>query len=163
MVEDGTHVDMQEDKNTYTYFRISVLLKGAFSALEIVAGILMLFVQPAFVNRLAAFFTRGELSEEPNDFIANLLTHIAHSFSASLQLFLAAYLLSRGIIKLGLVAALLKNKAWAYPVSLVVLGLFVLYQFYQIATQHSLVVSAITVFDLIVIYFIYREYQVARG
>ncbi|MDB5237413.1 MAG: rane protein [Parcubacteria group bacterium] len=153
---------MEKEKNIYEFFRVSVLLKGAFSVLEIIGGILILFVRPSFVALIVSFLTRGELMENPNDYIATQLVHLAHSFSASLQLFLAFYLLSRGIVKLGLVVALLKDKIWAYPVSLAVLGLFVLYQLYQIATQHSVIVMGITLFDLIVMYFIWREYKIAR-
>jgi uncharacterized membrane protein len=153
---------METEKNIYEYFRIGILLKGAVSILEIIAGALMLFARPALVNQLAMFFTRGELMEEPNDFVANQILHLAHSFSTSLEIFLAFYLLSRGVIKLFLIVALLRNKLWAYPASLIVLGLFVLYQIYQIVTLHSILIVAITAFDLVVLYFIYREYLVVR-
>ncbi|BCG83133.1 hypothetical protein MesoLj113b_66750 [Mesorhizobium sp. 113-3-3] len=49
---------------------------------------------------------------------------LASNFSVSTQHFYAFYLLSHGIVKLALVVALLKNKLWAYPSSLIVLGLF---------------------------------------
>jgi uncharacterized membrane protein len=70
--------------------------------------------------------------------------------------------LSRGLVKFALVVALLKNQLWAYPSSLVVLGLFVVYQMYQIATAFSALLVFLTIFDLIVIWFIWKEYQVVR-
>jgi uncharacterized membrane protein len=76
--------------------------------------------------------------------------------------FVALYLISRGLIKAFLIGALLKNKLWAYPWSLVVLALFVVYQLYQILTAHSLIVIAITLFDLVVMYFIYREWRIVK-
>ena len=72
------------------------------------------------------------------------------------------YLLTRGLIKVGLIAALLKNQLWAYPASLVVLGLFILYQTYEILLHHSLIIVAITIFDLIVVYLIWREWGILR-
>jgi uncharacterized membrane protein len=40
---------------------------------------------------------------------------VAQGFSVGTQNFDVFYLLSHGIVKLFLVAALLKNKLWAYP------------------------------------------------
>jgi uncharacterized membrane protein len=151
---------MKSKARIYDYFWISVMLKGIISAIEIVAGIVALILPPTVITATVAFLTQGELAEDPHDFISLQLVHAAASFSAPLQIFVAIYLLSRGLIKLVLVIALLKNKVWAYPVSLAVLGLFVLYQVYQIISLHSQVIVAITIFDLIVMYFIWREYLV---
>jgi uncharacterized membrane protein len=60
------------------------------------------------------------------------------------------------------VIALLKNKLWAYPWSLVVLGSFILYQIYRFTFTHSLALIVLTVFDLAVIWLIWREYQIVR-
>jgi uncharacterized membrane protein len=153
---------MQSDSRTYEYFWISVLLKGAISVLEIIAGIVALIIPPAAVTSITTLLTQGELSEDPNDFIATHLLQAAHSFSAPVQLFVAMYLLSRGTIKVILVIALLKNKLWAYPASLIVLGLFVLYQVYQISMSHSIFIIGITLFDFVVMYFIWKEYQIVK-
>jgi uncharacterized membrane protein len=44
--------------------------------------------------------------------------------------------------------------------ALLVLAAFLVYQAYQIATTHSLIVIGITLFDLIVMYFIWREWRI---
>jgi uncharacterized membrane protein len=151
-----------QEKNIYQFFRLSVLAKGAISALEIVGGLLILVVPPALVAKIVLLLTAPELIEDPSDFMATRLAMLAHQFALSSSLFIAFYLLSRGLIKLGLVVALLKNKLWAYPASFAVLGLFVLYQLYQIVMTHSALIIALTLFDFVVMYFIWREYQVVR-
>ena len=145
------------------YFRIGILLKGLISSVEIVAGVLALFVPLSRVTNFVIALAQGELAEEPGDFIATHSIQLAQQFSIASSTFIAIYLLSRGAIKLFLVFALLKNKLWAYPASLVVLGLFVLYQLYQIALTLSALLIALTIFDLVVMWFIWREYEVVRS
>lgn len=150
----------KEENRIRLYFRISILMKGLVSLLEVVGGILALFIPAAYVTDWIVRFAQGELAEQPGDFIATHLVALAQQFSLTSGAFIAFYLLSRGLIKLLLVVALLKNQLWAYPSSLAVLGLFVLYQVYQIAATHSLFIVALTIFDLIVMWFIWKEYEV---
>ncbi|MDB5238607.1 MAG: hypothetical protein JWM46_877 [Candidatus Kaiserbacteria bacterium] len=145
------------------YFRISIFLKGVVSLLEIIGGVLALFIPVSAVTAYMVRLAEGELSEDGYDFIATHLIQLAHSLSVTGGLFIGIYLLSRGLIKLVLVVALLKNQLWAYPSSLAVLGLFVLYQAYEILHTHSVFLIALTLFDLLVMWFIWREYEVLRS
>lgn len=153
---------MNEAKHIYEYFWVSVMLKGGISALEVVAGVAALLLRPEQLDTILYFFTQ-ELYENPGGFFAVYLLPLMHASSASFQIFAAAYLISRGVIKLGLVAALLKDKIWAYPLSLLILGMFVVFQAYEIVTRHSILITLVTLFDLVVIYYIYREYEVVRS
>ncbi len=157
------HFTDTQERRINEYFCLSVFLKGLVSVLEIIGGVLALFIP---VPTLTGFITNlfaGELAEEPTDFIASHLVAWAHQLAFAGGTFISLYLLSRGLIKLVLVIALLKNQLWAYPASLVVLGLFVLYQGYQIIATHSGVLVALTVFDLVVMWFIWREWEVLRA
>ena len=141
-------------------FRISVLLKGANALLEIVGGIFAILIPPSVVTALASYLTQGELRENPHDFVASHLLQLAQHFSVGTKLFVGLYLLSHGIVKFALVVSLLKNQLWAYPMSLVVFGLFVFYQVYLFALNHSLLLVGLTIFDLIVMWLIWREYKI---
>jgi uncharacterized membrane protein len=77
--------------------------------------------------------------------------------------FVGFYLLTHGSVKLGLVIGLLKGRMWAYPSSLAVFGIFVLYQTYLFTLNHSPAVVLLTLFDLIVIWSVWREYQIVRA
>ena len=61
-----------------------------------------------------------------------------------------------------LVIGLLKNKLWAYPASLIALGLFVLYQLYRFSYTHGAGLIVLTVFDLLVMSLIWHEYRLVR-
>jgi uncharacterized membrane protein len=80
-------------------------------------------------------------------------------FSVSSQHFYAFYLLSHGLVKVALVIGLLRNKLWAYPASLVVLSLFIVYQVYRYSYTHSMGLIVLTVFDVFVMFLIWHEYR----
>src|SRR3989344_2931040 len=119
-----------QEKRIYRFFEISVLLKGANAVLEIVGGFLALLIPPALVQNITAYFTAAELGQDPGDFVATHLRQLAEHYAAGGHTFIALYLLSHGIVKIILVIGLLQNRAWAYPASLIVFGLFVVYQTY---------------------------------
>jgi uncharacterized membrane protein len=85
-------------------FRVSVSLKGLHAALEIVGGIALLVVSPAFILRAIEFLTQDEIAEDPRDLIANYLLDAASHLSLSSQHFAAYYLLSHGVTKAFLVS-----------------------------------------------------------
>lgn len=151
-----------DERRTKLYFEVSVWLKGLVSLGEVLVGIVILFVSPSYLVGWIISSSQNELVEEPSDFIATHSLAIAHQFATTSAVIIALYLLSRGIIKLGLVAALLKGWLWAYPASLIVLGLFIIYQSYEFVIGRSPLIAAITLFDLVVVYFIWREYRIVR-
>jgi uncharacterized membrane protein len=65
-------------------------------------------------------------------------------------------------VKVALVVGLLKEKLWAYPASLVVMSLFVLYQLYRFSYTHGFGLIVLTVFDVIVMILIWHEYGLMR-
>ena len=143
-------------------FRFSVALKGLNAALEIVGGTALAVVSPTFILRSVALLTQDELAEDPRDFIANYFLHAASHLSVSGQRFVAVYLFSHGVIKFGLVCALLKHKLWAYPLSLIVFSAFIVYQLYRFTFTHGLGLIALSLFDLMVIWLIYLEYRALK-
>lgn len=154
---------IEEEKEIYQFFRISVILKGLISLAEVVVGSLLLIIPYTFFVRVVEIIIEGPLRDPSYSSIAEPLHIIASQFTAGTALFLAIYLLSRGLVKVFIIWGLLKNKLWAYPVSLVVLSAFLLYQFYQIYAGHGMLVVAISIFDIVVMYFIYREWKIVEG
>lgn len=150
------------EQRIHRIFEVSVLLKGAHALIECVSGLVLALASTAsiagWVNRL----TQEELIEDKNDFIATHLLGAAQGFSISSKNFYAFYLLSHGIVKLALVVGLLRNKLWSYPASLVVLGLFIVYQLYRYYYTQSIGLIVLTVFDLIVMVLIWHEYGLMR-
>jgi uncharacterized membrane protein len=112
-------------------FELAIILKGLDGVLEVFGGLLLLVVTPATINRIVAWLTEHELSQDPHDFIATHLLNTAHGLTKSAVLFGSLYLLLHGAVKIVLVAALLRNKLWAYPWMIGFLLIFIVYQIYR--------------------------------
>jgi uncharacterized membrane protein len=153
---------LTSEKNIHRLFEVSVILKGLHAAVECIGGLILAFVSTGSIVGLVRWMTQSELIEDPHDFIASHLLIWAQGFSVGTKTFYAFYLLSHGLVKLLLVAGLLKEKLWAYPASLVVMGLFIAYQLYRYSYTHSLFLIVLTVFDIVVIALIWHEYRLMR-
>jgi uncharacterized membrane protein len=143
-------------------FEVSLVFKGLFAAAEIAAGIFAWLVPPQFLLGLVEIITRTELTEDPNDFIATRLLHAAQGLSIGGQHFAALYLLSHGILKLWLIIGLWRGKLAYYPVTLVVFGVFIVYQLYRYSHTHSPMLLVLTVVDVLVIWLTLTEYRRLR-
>ncbi len=143
-------------------FQVSVLLKGAHAALECLSGAVLALISTSTIVNLVNALTQEELLADPNDFIATHLLAAAQNLSVATKHFYAFYLLSHGVVKLFLVVGLLKGKLWAYPASLVVMGLFILYQLYRYSYTHGAGLIVLTVFDVFVVGLVWHEYSLMR-
>jgi uncharacterized membrane protein len=147
------------EQRIHQVFEISILFKGAHALIECIGGAVLAFVSTERIKAMVNAFTQTELIENRSDFIALHLLGFAQHFSVSSQHFYAFYLLSHGLTKAILVACLLRNKLWAYPASLYVLGLFIAYQLYRYSYTQSVGLIALTVFDAFVMTLIWHEYR----
>ncbi len=132
-------------------FQIGIIIKGLDGILELVGGLLLFAIKPAALSGLAVFFTQHELAKDPKDFIANYLLHTAQNLPTSAKLFGAIYLASHGIIKILIVAGLLKNKLWAYPTAIAVFTAFGIYQIYRYTFSHAMSLVILTILDAVII------------
>ena len=151
-----------QEKRIRQLFRLGIFLKGIHAVIEVVGGLLLLGIPLRAFAHLAIWLTQAELLEQPHDLVANYVLHLGTQLSAGSKTFGGAYLLSHGVVKIVLVVALLKGKLWAYPWSLSVLGLFIVYQVYRFTFTHSIALVLLTIFDLVVIWLIWREYQIVK-
>jgi uncharacterized membrane protein len=140
-------------------FEGDILIKGASGVLELLGGVLLIFISPAGMHNFLVAITQRELIEDPRDRIANLLLQTTQQFTTGTKLFLILYLWLHAIVKLIAVIGILKNQLWAYPFSLITLGLLMLYQIYSIFFVHrSIGMILLTLFDIIILWMIWREY-----
>lgn len=147
-----------KEKTVHELFKISIMLKGLHALLELVGGLFLLFVNTGTIAKILTWLTRNELVEDPHDITARFLLHAGEQLSVGKR-FASLYLLSHGVIKIGLVIGLLKNRLWAYPASLVVLGLFMIYQIYRYSFTHAVGLVLLTIFDAVVLWLIWHEYR----
>ncbi|HEY5991872.1 MAG TPA: DUF2127 domain-containing protein [Candidatus Udaeobacter sp.] len=146
----------------HTLFLVSVCSKGIVGLIETIAGLLLLVIPQAKLNAFVIFLTAPELAEDPTDRVATFLVHMVRELGADTKLFASAYLIVHGVIKIFLVAGLLRRRLWSYPVSLWFLAGFIAYQTYRFSLNYSLSMIVLSVVDLIVAFLIWREYQARK-
>lgn len=144
-------------------FKISILGKGVDGILETIGGFLLLFINTNALNSFITRITQHELVEDPNDLIANWLIQTAASLPINIKIFGAIYLLSHGIIKIVIVASLLKNKLWAYPTAIIFFITFVAYQLYRLSYSYSTWLLLLTIFDVFIILLTWHEYHQVKN
>lgn len=140
-------------------FRVGISLKGLHALIETVSGLLLLKLNPQTINGHLIDILDQELSRNPHDFFATHLLRFAEGLAGTGRPFASAYLISHGGVKLVLVAALLMNRLWAYPLMILMLSVFIGYQSYRFALTHSSLMIALSVFDLIVLLLTWLEYR----
>lgn len=141
-------------------FKISLVLKGLDGLMEIIGGLALVLIRPAQIERWSHRLTDSTLAHNPHSFWAGHVAGWASSVGKGSLLFGAIYLLSHGIVKLFVVVQVWRNHSWAYPLLIVVIGLFVLYQiYYLIFKKISAGMIGLTIFDLLIIYLTTIEYR----
>ena len=150
------------ERRIHAAFEISVVLKGLSALSEFVGGIVLYFTSVDTLTSIVTWLVHDELLKDPRDLVANYLLHAAEQISVSGKTFAAFYLLSHGAVKLVLVAGLLRDKRWAYPASLAVLGVFIAYQLYRLTFAWSTGLVLLTLFDGVVVALIWHEYRLIR-
>lgn len=143
-------------------FRITVGLKGLDGILEVIGGLVLLFVSPDSISHFIRFLTAHELAQDPNDFIARHLLHSASQLTHSSTVYGGIYLLSHGVAKVVLVVLVLKDKLWAYPWMIGLIAVFIAYQVYRLTYKVSFGLIVLTLFDMLVIWLTWREYRIKR-
>ena len=148
-----------QDRDLLWLFDLALILKIINGSLEMLAALLVLFVPPSFVLKLAEFATSGELAQDPNDPIATTLRNAAHTFTVHTHYLLAAYLALHGVVKVLLVIGIFAKKKIAYPLFMIALALFGAYEAYRGFMLHELLLKALAVFDLSLLVLTSHEYR----
>ena len=142
----------------HRFFELGILIKGVDGGLELIGGLLLIFLSSVAINRVVSFFVQGELKEDPTDLVANLLLHTTRS-AIEVKVPASLFLIVHGIAKLALVAGLATNRLWSYPAAILVFAGFTIYQLYQLSQQYSVFLKTVTVLDVIVVLLVIAEYR----
>jgi uncharacterized membrane protein len=154
---------MKKNRLWHELFLIGIFFKGLDGVLELLGGLVFLFLKHGTLLRYAQILFRHELAEDPRDIIANYLINLAAHVSRDTELFAAIFLLVHGVIKILIVTGLCLRKLWVYPLAELVLSLFVVYQVYRFSHTHSVLLILISVVDIFIILLIRTEHKRLTG
>lgn len=144
-----------------TIYDLGIIVKGIDGFIELAAGIL-LWVSPSLAHTLL-MGVHNELLEgsvpHVQQYIAQYVGRLDTQLAAAGLTFLIIFLISHGVIKLALVYALLKKIVQAYPIALVILGLFLVYQVYVFIRAPTIGMAFFSILDAAIIGLVWREYR----
>lgn len=99
---------------------------------------------------------RRELSET-HDVIFQSIGHALAHHGFPITYFLAAYLLFWGIMDIFLSISMLRHYLWAFPSSMLIMALFIVYEIFRFTHTHSPILFGFIFIDLFILYLIYHE------
>ncbi len=149
-------------RRTGQLFKAALLVKGVDGGAELLGAVALLLVSGATVHRLVADVLSRDLLGPPDGSLARHFVAGTAQFASGNRTFAVVYLALHGVVKLALVAALLRRWLPAYPIAVVVLGTFVLYEVHRAMRTGSVLLPFLAVVDVAIIVVIMREYRLLR-
>ncbi len=140
-------------------FDFGIILKGLDGLLQALGGMVLLLLKPEQIGNVLKSIALRELHEDSRDLIASYLFKLGTGVTPHSKFVSVVFLLSHGLIKIFLVWQLFRGKLWAYPLTIVVLLLFMIYQTVEIVRMHSPLLTVITVLDALLVWLTWHEYR----
>ncbi len=140
-------------------FRVGMGWRILYGFLRLILGFILLRLIGTPLSDIFYKVMSHELIEDPTDFLIQTVSPLLQHLSFTVTYFIAAYLIFWGIIDILLSINLLKHKMWAFPISIYLIGIFVLYEIYRFSYTRSFVLACVIIMDLILIWLIRREYH----
>lgn len=154
---------MRAKDPAHIFFELGLIIKAADGIMEIIGALFLLYLNPVRLSNIVSMLTMHELSQDPDDLVANALIRLSRSFSISTQHFAVIYLVTHGAVKCLLVFLLLRKKFWAYPLTMAFLAVFIIYQLYHFFISGSLPLLLLSVFDAVMVWLTFLEYRKGKS
>lgn len=133
-----------------------------YGLLRILFGITLLKVVGTPLLEVIHNLMGHELTEDSSDILFKTVNLLLSHYTFYVTYFLAGYFIFWGTIDIFLSYNLIKEKLWAFPASLWLIGLFIIYSIFRFTSTHSLVLLSVILFDVVIFLLIYKEYQKLR-
>ncbi|MGH7175525.1 MAG: DUF2127 domain-containing protein [Minisyncoccia bacterium] len=141
-------------------FDLALVFKAIGGFFEVAGGIAIALVPHAFVLKIANLVTAGELSGDPNDFVATHIRSFAHAYALHAHDLLAILLCVDGVLKVLLVAFVLKGYRFAFPLFILALGAIGGYEAYRAVETSNVLLAAAVALDILLIFLAQHEYKI---
>jgi uncharacterized membrane protein len=149
-----------KQKYWHELFEAGIALKAFNSVWETAGGILLLTGLHSWLSRGFVFITSSVFFAERHEFLFHILdVQLRHLNVVSTRTFVGAYLLFHGIMNAFLAYNLYRNRLWAYPTMIGFSSVFLVYQLYRLVHTHSLMLFAISIFDVLFIVLTWHEWR----
>ena len=145
-------------------FEAGVVFKALNALWEFLGGIFLLTRLHNWLGIIFIYISNSELLGDHDDILFRALTTELHHLDVGpTRIFVGIYLLFHGTMNAFLAYNLFRNRLWAYPTMITFVSLFMVYQMYRLFHTHSLILLAITIFDIFFIVLTWHEWQYQKN
>jgi uncharacterized membrane protein len=145
----------------YAYL-VAILIKGFDGAVEALAGLILAATGPDRIYEWVIRLTAPELTGHHPALHA--IRSGATRLAESSHEFVIFYLLVHGLLKLGIVVALLRGGGrWVFPIALLILAGFVAYMSWHLTIHWSRWLLGFALFDLLTFVLVLNEWRNESG
>jgi uncharacterized membrane protein len=153
----------QGTDRTERLFKVAIAIKGIDGGLQFLGALVLIVIPPSLITGFANAIISRNLLGDPDGTLSTHLNTAANNFAnGSSRWFAIIYLLAHGVIKLALVWALVKRVMPAFPIAVVVLSGFVVYEVWRAINTHSIALPIFAAIDVLIIILVIREYLKLR-
>ena len=139
--------------------RVGLWWRVLYGFLRVVFGVALLRVVGMPLIEVVRAVMSHELVEEPSDVLVSLAGTALTHHPMYVTYFLAFYFIFWGVVDVFLSLNLLNGAVWAFPVSLWMIGFFLLYGTYRFMHTHSLILLSVLMLDAGMLWLIRNEYR----
>ena len=147
----------------HSLFRAGMWLRITFGVLRTILGLTLLKLIDVPLIDILYMVMGYELREDPTDLIFTTINSFLQHHPMSVTYFLALYVFFWGVTEIVLSVSMLLRKLWAFPLSLILVGLFVLYEIYRFTHTHSLILLGVILLDSVILWLIWKEYKLRKS
>lgn len=140
-------------------FRLIMWARIWYGFLRILLGLALVRYIGVSLGALIFMLMGHEFVGEKHDFLLKVLAPLSAHFHYPVTYFAAAYLLFWGLLDVILSGLLLQSKLFAYPLSIMLISSFMMYELFRLLHTHSVILAGFIFCDLVAIWLIWREYQ----
>lgn len=136
-------------------FNTMLLGKSIFAFVEFISGLLLICV-PLDLIKATIHHLALDISLSP---LSTMITNAGERLTNDATLFAIVYLLLHGALKLVTLALLWKKILWSYPLSILLLVGFILYQIFELFNHGSISMLVLCAVDVLMIILTLLEYR----
>ena len=140
-------------------FRIGMWWRIFYGMMRLLLGFALLKLVGRPIVDIVTSILSHELIEDKSDILVALARNVFSHHSFYVTYFLAFYFIFWGVADVVLSVSLLKAQLWAFPISMYVIGVFILYEAFRFLHTHSLILLGVIVIDIFILILINSEYR----